>query len=743
MGRQTRRRAASGKDDRINSVKEHDTSAPLAGPPDNTFSWARMRCRPGRGKGPLWLGGSEPTAPGGKAGCCRCASTLRAVATCCECGASAEAARVSSLAHEGVATSTDRECDADPTDLEIHHYTRFSAHAVLRWPLFFVLCLIFSATMVLYLATRALVSCLEWLFATHAVRSLKRRMAGASSYEEWRAAAEELDRVTGRNAWKAALQSRYYAYKFVAAATAELRTALDKRDHALLLRTLQQLLRDTNFAGHLSEDLYSMSFSGTKWHIDEYCNALCEALRFLREEVGQIALEVDRPTLTRPGESSSTEEEPEEEEEGQGPSQFNLDPVKRSEYEQLLFEVQRFSEFAVCTFGRSALCLSGGGAIALQHFGVVAELLKRGLLPKVISGTSGGAVVACYVCCRTDEELRGEVQEGRYPLRLDPEHIRSSIPWPFHGNLTERMKRYYQHGCLFSTAVWEECAKPWALGDTTFLEAYLRTGRVLNVTASMKGADGGQQSPVLLNYQTHPHVLVRSAFVCSAAMPNLALPQQLLEKCPKTGEIRLHSEERFYADGSIDYDIPVHTLAQTFGIRYTIASQVNPHVTPFLFAAHGEAGSPIHWRGGRGRWRGGFILSAAEVMLKELIRGVWRLMATLELLPQAFGTCWDLMFTQNFEGSVTLSNNNSYFWKAAHALENPTEDAMEFWWVEGQRMLWKKMALLEKRLQPEAELFQLEAAIEAAMHGGAKGRISPTGLSVRRSRSRLHLPPEF
>ena len=32
---------------------------------------------------------------------------------------------------------------------------------------------------------------------------------------------------------------------------------------------------------------------------------------------------------------------------------------------QLLCEVQRFSEFAVCTFGRSALCLSGGGRASL------------------------------------------------------------------------------------------------------------------------------------------------------------------------------------------------------------------------------------------------------------------------------------------------------------------------------------------------------------------------------------------
>jgi len=419
----------------------------------------------------------------------------------------------------------------------------------------------------------------------------------------------------------------------------------------------------------------------------------------------------------------------------------------------LVSEARRFSEFAVCTFGRSALCLSGGGAIALQHFGIVSELFQLGLLPKVISGTSGGAVVACYVCCRTDEELRGEVHPGRYPLKLEAEHIRSMVSWPFHGTWTQRFKHYWQHGCLFSKEVWHDCSHPWALGDTTFLEAYIRTGRVLNITASVKGTDGGQQAPVLLNYQTHPHVLVRSAFCCSAAMPNLSMPLQLLERCPDTGEIRLHSDELFYADGSIDYDIPLHTLAQTFGVRYTMASQVNPHVTPFLFASHGEAGSPISWRLRMTRWRGGFLLSAIEVILKETMRGAMKVMALLELLPMAFGTKWDLMFTQNFEGSITLSNSKDYFYKARHALTNPSDAQMRYWWQEGRQMLWHKMALIEKRLLPEAELFQLEESIDKVISSANKEETSsevddirrrrsepvltPTGLSVRRRKSFL------
>jgi len=40
------------------------------------------------------------------------------------------------------------------------------------------------------------------------------------------------------------------------------------------------------------------------------------------------------------------------------------------------------------------------------HFGVIKALLDENLLPKVVTGTSGGALVAALLCTRTDEELK-------------------------------------------------------------------------------------------------------------------------------------------------------------------------------------------------------------------------------------------------------------------------------------------------------------------------------------------------
>ena len=43
--------------------------------------------------------------------------------------------------------------------------------------------------------------------------------------------------------------------------------------------------------------------------------------------------------------------------------------------------------------------------VRADHFGVIKAFLEEGLLPRVISGTSAGGLVAALACTRTDEEL--------------------------------------------------------------------------------------------------------------------------------------------------------------------------------------------------------------------------------------------------------------------------------------------------------------------------------------------------
>ena len=51
---------------------------------------------------------------------------------------------------------------------------------------------------------------------------------------------------------------------------------------------------------------------------------------------------------------------------------------------------------------------------------------RADLLPKIISGTSGGAAIAAYVCCRTDGELLGTkgTTRGGYLGWMSRKHTR-------------------------------------------------------------------------------------------------------------------------------------------------------------------------------------------------------------------------------------------------------------------------------------------------------------------------------
>lgn len=65
------------------------------------------------------------------------------------------------------------------------------------------------------------------------------------------------------------------------------------------------------------------------------------------------------------------------------------------------------------------------------------------------------------------------------------------------------------------------------LADITFVEAYERTNRFLNVTVT---AADTNEPPRMLNYLTAPHVVIWSAVACSSAFPGLFPAQELLAR---------------------------------------------------------------------------------------------------------------------------------------------------------------------------------------------------------------------
>lgn len=250
--------------------------------------------------------------------------------------------------------------------------------------------------------------------------------------------------------------------------------------------------------------------------------------------------------------------------------------------------------------GRSALVLSGGGALALSHLGVVSVLSSRGLLPRVVSGTSGGALVAAAVGMCTDAQLASVLltDDGSTLLCGAPLYVRLGIastspslspqavtppiflPLP-------HMLAHFAHTlasgappALMDSARFAATLRSH-VGDETFLSAFTRTGRVLCITVT--AWSGGAPAPLLLSYVTAPHVMLWSAVAASCALPGLMASTVLLARDEASGEaVPFHANGLSFADGSIKCDVPASELGLVFHARRLLVSQVNPHITPLL-----------------------------------------------------------------------------------------------------------------------------------------------------------------
>lgn len=282
----------------------------------------------------------------------------------------------------------------------------------------------------------------------------------AETYDEWKAAATELDMLEGNESWKDQDDSTEYNAELVTARLRELddaRTSCDVKRMLFLIRTT--LTRGLGNMGHLC--LYKHSHIGTKRLIERYIESAQQTLAAL--------LDIS---------------------EKQG-DQCPVEP--RYLVDQLLQTRQ--------SFGRSALLLSGGGTFGMNHIGVIAGLWDARLLPRIISGASAGSIVSAVLCTRTDAEMSDVLHEfcyGDLNVFGDPDQP--------DGVLGKAM-RMLKSGVLFDISHLTRVMRD-LLGDMTFQEAYNRTRRILNIPVSSSSL---YELPRLLNYITAPNVMIWSA----------------------------------------------------------------------------------------------------------------------------------------------------------------------------------------------------------------------------------------
>ena len=341
-------------------------------------------------------------------------------------------------------------------------------------------------------------------------------------------------------------------------------------------------------------------------------------------------------------------------------------------------------------FGRTALLLSGGGTLGTFHVGVARALHSRGLLPRVLAGSSVGSIVAAIIASRTPEELDEFFSEKHFWDLLPDMTFFSGRD--FFSSIQHLMRT----GALHDIDFFQRCLRA-LLGDLTFQEAYDRSGgRILCVCVCATRAG---EKPRLLNYLTSPHLVVWSAVAASCAFPSLFPPQPLLAKSRNGAFVPWQPEgklgARRWRDGSLENDLPMQGLSELFNVNYFIVSQTNPHIVPILRLK---------------RWfasKNGIFATIAQFLESE-----WRHRCTqvLDLVPWVDTFDFAKLFGQQWEGNVTVVME--YSWKQfKNIATNPTREFLFETATMGEREMWPKLATIESNCGIEMQLDECVRAL--------------------------------
>lgn len=347
---------------------------------------------------------------------------------------------------------------------------------------------------------------------------MEKAMAQAENYSDWSDAAAAHDRASGVDMWKKSDESKHFDYVSIRRRLRRLVKLSKAQDNAGLLYALNEGIHG-NMDGMGNDRLHQKAKFGTKKLIEDYVDAIVNALEYLAsDKVDDI------------------------------PFEEKLDFFRRAQH----------------CYGRSAFLMSGSGAFLYFHMGVVKALWQEGLLPQIMSGSSGGSIVGAVISTHVDKDI---------PSFFDPENlvddhaeeIVASSGFGLFGN-AKRLTTDEIRGRINNM-----------IPDLTFQEAYELTGRHLNVSVAPAEK---HQTARLLNAIASPNVYIREAVMASCAVPGVFPPVTLAAK-DHNGARKPYLSNRKWVDGSVTHDLPAKRLARLYGVNHHIVSQANPLVTPF------------------------------------------------------------------------------------------------------------------------------------------------------------------
>ena len=492
------------------------------------------------------------------------------------------------------------------------------------------------------------------------LKQLQKQMDNAENYAEWRESAVEHDELSGAKRWREVDHTRQYDYAQIRLRLDRLRSLRARHDYHGLLFTLNEGIHG-NMGGMGRSSLYRKANVGTKRLIEQYIDEIDDSLRYLAE------LPADK-----------------------------LDVQDKMDF---------FYRANIC-FGRSALMLSGGGVLGFYHLGVVKTLLEQGLLPRVISGSSAGSLVAGVVGTHTDKELEHFYEPANVHFEAEREAsafskmLFGANPQIDVGDLERLIARMSP--------------------DMTFQEAYEKTGRQISVTVAP--AEPHQRSR-LLNAITPPNVYVRSAVMASCAVPGVFPPVMLMAKNVH-GESQPYLPTRKWVDGSIADDLPAKRLSRLYSTNHYIVSMVNPIVTPFI-DSEGER-SPLV------RSLSGFGVGVGREILNLYRGAVQKQGDNWPRFNMAMNTVHALI-DQDYSGDINIVPNFRWYNPGkllSHLSENDLVDLME----EGERTTY-----------PQVETIRLctriSRTMEDLLHRFESGDLRPDATEFHRPRASRRRPP--
>ncbi|MEO0952391.1 MAG: DUF3336 domain-containing protein [Pseudomonadota bacterium] len=346
----------------------------------------------------------------------------------------------------------------------------------------------------------------------------EQQMRRADTYQQWKRAAQRYDRRFKLDRWKRDDRSQDYDFVEIRARLEQLRELRARKDNQALLFTLNEGIHG-NLGGMGRPSLYRKAKFGTKKLIIDYTEEVVAALEHLAS--GRVR---------------------------------NIDLDDKLDF---------FQRASHC-YGRSALLMSGAGSLLYYHLGVIKALWEQGVLPSILSGSSGGAFIAGLVGTRSDSEL-GELFDDDFleaEAAEEGSFVRQLFPF-------SRVR-------MSADEIWEVIER--LVPDMTFQEAYEHSK--LHINISVAPVEHHQASR-LLNAITSPNVMVREAVLASCAVPAVYPPVTLAARNSK-GRRQPYLANRKWVDGSVAQDLPLKRLSRLYGVNHSVVSQTNPLVLPFI-----------------------------------------------------------------------------------------------------------------------------------------------------------------